>query len=46
MNKTLRKLLYRNYWRRDRYRVYRRIGLDLLLNYANYIDRQLIIREP
>jgi len=46
MHKALRKLLYRNYWRRDRYRVYRRLGLDLLLNYANYIDRQLIIREP
>jgi FkbM family methyltransferase len=46
MHKALRKLLYRNYWRRDRYRIYRRLGLDLLLNYANYIDRQLIIKEP
>jgi len=46
MHKALRKLLYRNYRRRDRYRVYRRLGLNLLLNYANYIDRQLIIREP
>lgn len=44
--RRLRKLLYRNYFRRDRYRRYDRLGLVLWLNYANYVDRQLIIHEP
>jgi FkbM family methyltransferase len=44
--RRLRKLLYRNYFRRDRYRRYDRLGLMLWLNYANYVDRQLIIHEP
>jgi FkbM family methyltransferase len=42
----LRKLLYRNYLRRDRYRHYARLGLRLWLNYANYVDRKLILHEP
>jgi FkbM family methyltransferase len=42
----LRKLLYRNYLRRNRYRRYDRLGLRLLLNYANYVDRKLILHEP
>lgn len=44
--RKLRKLVYRNYRRRDRFRRYDRLGLRLLLNYANYVDRQLIIHEP
>ena len=44
--RKLRKLIYRNYRRRDRFRLYDRLGLRLLLNYANYVDRQLIIHEP
>ncbi len=44
--RKLRKLLYRNYRQRSRYRLYDRLGLRLWLNYANYVDRQLIIREP
>jgi FkbM family methyltransferase len=44
--RRLRKLLYRNYFPRDRYRRYDRLGLMLWLNYANYVDRQLIIHEP
>lgn len=44
--RKLRKLIYRNYRRRNRFRHYDRLGLRLLLNYANYVDRQLIIHEP
>lgn len=44
--RKLRKLLYRNYRQRDCYKCYDRLGLKLLLNYANYVDRQLIIHEP
>jgi FkbM family methyltransferase len=44
--RRVRKLVFRNYRRRSRYRYYNRLGLRLLLNYANYVDRQLIIHEP
>ena len=44
--RKLRKLVFRNYGQRDRFRRYDRLGLGLLLNYANYVDRQLIIHEP
>ena len=44
--RKLRKLVFRNYGQRDRFRCYDRLGLRLLLNYANYVDRQLIIHEP
>lgn len=44
--KKIRKIMYRNYGSRSCLKVYRRLGLVLLLNYANYIDRRLIIKEP
>ena len=44
--RKLRKLVYRNYRQRNRFHLYNRLGLRLLLNYANYVDRQLIIHEP
>lgn len=44
--KKIRKIIYRNYRNRSCLKVYKRLGLVLLLNYANYIDRRLIIKEP
>ena len=44
--RKLRKLVYRNYRQRNRFHLYNRLGLRLLLNYANYVDRLLIIHEP
>ncbi|MEN8257359.1 MAG: FkbM family methyltransferase [Thermodesulfobacteriota bacterium] len=44
--KKIRKIIYRNYGARSSLKVYKRLGLVLLLNYANYIDRRLIIKEP
>lgn len=44
--KKIRKIIYRNYGTRSSLKVYKRLGLVLLLNYANYIDRRLIIKEP
>ena len=41
----LRKWIYRNYFKRDSFKIYNRNGFSLLLNYANYIDRKLIIKE-
>jgi FkbM family methyltransferase len=46
LEKKIRKIIHRNYGARSRLKVYRRLGLVLLLNYANYIDRRLIIKEP
>ncbi len=44
--KKIRKIFYRNYRKRSCLKVYKRLDLILLLNYANYIDRRLIIKEP
>jgi FkbM family methyltransferase len=44
--KKIRKIIYRNYGGRSCLKVYNRLGLVFLLNYANYIDRRLIIKEP
>ncbi len=46
LEKKIRKIIYRNYGGRSCLKVYKRLGLVLLLNYANYIDRRLIIKEP
>ncbi|PLX50929.1 MAG: hypothetical protein C0613_02540 [Desulfobulbaceae bacterium] len=46
LEKKIRKIIYRNYGRRSCLKIYKRLGLRLLLNYANYIDRRLIIKEP
>lgn len=46
LEKKIRKIIYRNYGARNCLKVYERLGLVLLLNYANYIDRRLIIKEP
>lgn len=42
----MRKFIYRNYGKRDTFKVYERFGLRLILNYSNRIDRYLIIKEP
>jgi len=46
IERKIRKIIYRNYFKRDQFKVYNRLGLNLLLNYANYIDRHLIIKQP
>ena len=44
--KRLYKLAFRNYGVRDQFKIYKRRGLRLLLNYANHIDRRLITYQP
>ena len=46
LGRKIRQLAYRNYGKRDQFKIYYRIGLKLLLNYSNHIDRYLIIKEP
>jgi len=46
LGRKIRQLTYRNYGKRDQFKIYYRIGLKLLLNYSNHIDRYLIIKEP
>lgn len=46
ISQKLRKTIYRNYGKRDSFKLYRRLGLELLLNYANHIDRHLITKQP
>ncbi len=44
--RKLRRLIFGNHIVRDRFSLYRRLGLRLLLNYVNHIDRKLIVYEP
>lgn len=45
MFKRLKKIIYRDYFS-PKVKIRRRLGLQLLLGYRNYIDRHLIICEP
>lgn len=41
----LRKFFYRDYFA-SRFRIRNRLGCRWLLNYRNYVDRKLILKEP
>jgi FkbM family methyltransferase len=45
MLKKLKKIIYRDYFS-PKIKIRRRLDLNLLLGYRNYIDRHLIIGEP
>lgn len=42
--RKLNKIIYRNYFGRNCFKIYKRLGFDLLLNYSNHIDRKIIYK--